>query len=82
MTRVLTLVGVRLVADSLDIVNTVECIPLEKLDRTRIHIFTLYSGVFHDLFIYQMNLMDRGIKMVVEADKLSYMNFIRKHALT
>merc|ERR1712194_338911 len=39
------------------------------------------SGVFRDLFINQMNLMDRGIKMAAEADEPVEMNFIRKHAI-
>lgn len=38
------------------------------------------SGVFRDLFINQMNLLDRGIKMAAEADEPEEMNFVRKHA--
>jgi magnesium chelatase subunit H len=39
------------------------------------------SGVFRDLFINQMNLLDRAIKMAAEADEPLEMNFVRKHAL-
>jgi len=39
------------------------------------------SGVFRDLFINQMNLLDRGVKMAAEADEPGDMNFVRKHAL-
>jgi magnesium chelatase subunit H len=39
------------------------------------------SGVFRDLFINQMNLLDRAIKMAAEADEPVEMNFVRKHAL-
>jgi magnesium chelatase subunit H len=78
---VLALVGVRPVADSLGRVNKVELIPLEELGRPRIDVVVSCSGVFRDLFINQMNLMDRGIKMAAEADEPLEMNFVRKHAM-
>merc|ERR1711865_567447 len=81
LAQVLALVGVRPVSDSLGRVNKVELIPLEKLGRPRIDVVVSCSGVFRDLFINQMNLMDRGIKMAAEADEPSDMNFVRKHAL-
>jgi magnesium chelatase subunit H len=40
-----------------------------------------YAGVFRDLFINQMNLLDRAVKMAAEADEPLEKNFIRKHAL-
>ena len=81
LAQVLALVGVRPVADSLGRVNKVELIPLEQLGRPRIDVVVSCSGVFRDLFINQMNLMDRGIKMAAEADEPLEMNFVRKHAL-
>jgi len=39
------------------------------------------SGVFRDLFINQMNLLDRAVKAVAELDEPVEMNFVRKHAL-
>lgn len=81
LAQVLALVGVRPVADSLGRVNKVELIPLEELGRPRIDVVVSCSGVFRDLFINQMNLMDRGIKMAAEADEPLEMNFVRKHAL-
>jgi len=80
LAQVLALVGVRPVADSLGRVNKVELIPLEELGRPRIDVVVSCSGVFRDLFINQMNLMDRGIKMAAEADEPIEMNFVRKHA--
>ena len=56
-------------------------IPLEELGRPRTDVVASCSGVFRDLFINQMNLMDRGIKMAAEADEPSDQNFVRKHAL-
>jgi magnesium chelatase subunit H len=81
LAQVLALAGVRPVADSLGRVNKVELIPLEELGRPRIDVVVSCSGVFRDLFINQMNLMDRGIKMAAEADEPLDQNFIRKHAL-
>merc|ERR1719343_1449877 len=81
LAQVLSLVGVRPVADSLGRVNKVELIPIEELGRPRIDVVVSCSGVFRDLFINQMNLMDRGIKMAAEADEPIEMNFVRKHAI-
>merc|ERR1712032_1365313 len=55
--------------------------PLEELGRPRIDVVVSCSGVFRDLFINQMNLMDRGIKMAAEADEPVEQNFVRKHAI-
>merc|ERR1711957_305517 len=66
LAQVLLLAGIKPVADSLGRVNKVELIPLEKLGRPRIDVVVSCSGVFRDLFINQMNLMDRGIKMAEE----------------
>lgn len=81
LAQVLALVGVRPVSDSLGRVNKVELIPLEELGRPRIDVVVSCSGVFRDLFINQMNLMDRGIKMAAEADEPLDQNFIRAHAI-
>merc|ERR1712078_309275 len=80
LAQVLALVGVRPVPDSIGRVNKVELIPLEELGRPRIDVVVSCSGVFRDLFINQMNLMDRGIKLAAEADEPDEMNFVRKHA--
>ncbi|CAK0800811.1 unnamed protein product [Prorocentrum cordatum] len=81
LAQVLALVGCRPVPDSLGRVNKVELIPLEELGRPRIDVVCNCSGVFRDLFINQMNLLDRGIKMAAEADEPIEQNFVRKHAL-
>merc|ERR1711959_808227 len=81
LAQVLALVGARPVSDSLGRVNKVELIPLEDLGRPRIDVVCNCSGVFRDLFINQMNLLDRAIKMAAEADEPIEMNFLRKHAL-
>ncbi|NER00400.1 MAG: magnesium chelatase subunit H, partial [Cyanothece sp. SIO2G6] len=79
--QVMMLVGVQPVPDSLGRVNKLELIPLEELGRPRVDVVVNCSGVFRDLFINQMALLDRAIKMAAEADEPLEMNFVRKHAL-
>mmetsp|Transcript_40108 Transcript_40108/g.95936 ORF Transcript_40108/g.95936 Transcript_40108/m.95936 type:complete len:1488 (-) Transcript_40108:430-4893(-) len=81
LAQVLALVGTRPMADNLGRVNRVELIPLEELGRPRIDVVCNCSGVFRDLFINQMNLLDRAIKMAAEADEPPEQNYVRKHAL-
>jgi len=81
LAQVMTMVGVKPVPDSLGRVNKLELIPLEELGRPRIDVVVSCSGVFRDLFINQMNLLDRAVKMAAEADEPLEMNFVRKHAL-
>jgi len=80
LAQVLMMVGVKPVADSLGRVNKLEVIPLEELGRPRIDVVVNCSGVFRDLFVNQMLLLDRGIKMAAEQDEPDEMNFVRKHA--
>jgi len=81
LAQVLWMVGVRPLPDSLGRVNRLEPIPLEELGRPRIDVVVTCSGVFRDLFINQMNLLDRAVKMVAELDEPLEQNFVRKHAL-
>jgi len=81
LAQVLMLLGVRPIADAIGRVNKLEVIPLEELGRPRIDVVVSCSGVFRDLFINQMALMDRAVKMAAEMDEPAEMNFVRKHAL-
>lgn len=81
LAQVLMLLGVRPVPDSIGRVNKLELIPLEDLGRPRIDVVVTCSGVFRDLFINQMNLLDRAVKMAAEAEEDPEMNYVRAHAL-
>jgi magnesium chelatase subunit H len=81
LAQIMWMVGVKPVPDALGRVNKLELIPLEELGRPRIDVVVNCSGVFRDLFINQMNLLDKGVKMAAEADEPLEMNFVRKHAL-
>jgi magnesium chelatase subunit H len=81
LAQIMWMVGVRPVPDALGRVNKLELIPLEQLGRPRIDVVINCSGVFRDLFINQMNLLDQAVKMAAEADEPLEMNFVRMHAL-
>merc|ERR1719359_550758 len=81
LAQVLWMVGVRPLPDSLGRVNQIEPVPLEELGRPRVDVVVTCSGVFRDLFINQMNLLDRAVKMVAELDEPLEQNFVRKNAL-
>ncbi|NES99227.1 MAG: magnesium chelatase subunit H [Sphaerospermopsis sp. SIO1G1] len=81
LAQIMWMIGVRPVPDALGRVNKLELIPLEELGRPRIDVVINCSGVFRDLFINQMNLLDQGVKMAAEADEPVEMNFVRKHAV-
>ncbi|NEN92309.1 MAG: magnesium chelatase subunit H [Okeania sp. SIO3H1] len=81
LAQVMWMVGVKPVPDALGRVNKLELIPLEELGRPRVDVVINCSGVFRDLFINQMNLLDKAVKMAAEADEPTEMNFVRKHAL-
>jgi magnesium chelatase subunit H len=80
LAQVMVMVGVRPVADALGRVNKLEVIPLEELGRPRVDVVVNCSGVFRDLFVNQMNLLDRAIKLAAEQDEPDDVNFVRKHA--
>ncbi|AKG22703.1 magnesium chelatase subunit H [Calothrix sp. 336/3] len=81
LAQIMWMVGVRPVPDALGRVNKLELIPLSELGRPRIDVVINCSGVFRDLFINQMNLLDQAVKMAAEADEPVEMNFVRKHAM-
>jgi len=81
LAQIMWMVGVKPVPDALGRVNKLELITLEELGRPRIDVVINCSGVFRDLFINQMNLLDQAVKMAAEADEPLEMNFVRKHAL-
>jgi magnesium chelatase subunit H len=80
LAQIMWMIGVKPVPDALGRVNKLELIPLKELGRPRIDVVVNCSGVFRDLFINQMNLLDQGVKMAAEADEPVEMNFVRKHA--
>ncbi len=81
LAQIMWMVGVKPVPDALGRINKLQMISLAELGRPRIDVTINCSGVFRDLFINQMNLLDQAVKMAAEADEPLEMNFIRKHAL-
>ncbi|MFN5514359.1 MAG: magnesium chelatase subunit H [Cyanobacteriota bacterium] len=81
LAQIMWMVGVKPVPDALGRVNKLELLSLEELGRPRVDVVVNCSGVFRDLFINQMNLLDQAVKMAAEAEEPVEMNFVRKHAL-
>ena len=81
LAQVLCMLGILPRPDALGRVNRLEMIPLEQLGRPRIDVVVNCSGVFRDLFINQMDLLDRAVRMAAEADEPLEMNFVRKHSI-
>ncbi len=81
LAQMMWFVGVKPVPDALGRMNKLELISLEELGRPRIDVVINCSGVFRDLFVNQMALLDRAVKMAAEADEPLAMNFVRKHAM-
>ena len=81
LAQMMWFVGVKPVPDSLGRMNKLELISLEELGRPRIDVVINCSGVFRDLFVNQMALLDRAVKMAAEAEEPLEMNFVRKHAI-
>jgi magnesium chelatase subunit H len=81
LAQIMWMVGVKPVPDALGRVNKLELLSLAELGRPRIDVVVNCSGVFRDLFINQMNLLDQAVKMAAEAEEPLEMNFIRKHCL-
>ena len=81
LAQILWFVGVKPMPDSVGRVNKLELIPLEELGRPRVDVVVNCSGVFRDLFINQMALIDQAVKMAAEADEPLEQNFVRKHTL-
>ncbi len=81
LAQILWMVGAKPVPDSFGRVNKLELLSLEELGRPRIDVVVNCSGVFRDLFINQMALLDKAVKMAAEADEPLEMNYVRKHAI-
>jgi len=81
LAQILWFVGVKPKPDSVGRINKLELIPLEELGRPRIDVVVNCSGVFRDLFINQMALIDQAVKLAAEADEPIESNFVRKHSI-
>jgi magnesium chelatase subunit H len=82
LAQVLCMIGVKPMPDALGRINRLELTPLAELGRPRVDVVVNCSGVFRDLFVNQMDLIDRAVRMAAEADEPLEMNFVRKHAIS
>ncbi|MEI7555230.1 magnesium chelatase subunit H [Candidatus Chlorohelix sp.] len=79
--QALYLLGTRATTDGLGKISNVKLLTLKELGRPRIDIVCTVSGIFRDLMPNQMELIDRAVRLVAQADEPIEMNYVRKHVL-
>jgi len=77
--QALWLLGVRPVRDALNRATEIEIIPLEELRRPRIDVVMTVSGIFRDLFMPTMALLDKAVRRVATLDEPLDMNYVRRN---
>lgn len=75
--QILALMGVKPVWDSYGRVKGVEAIPQKVLNRPRIDVVVVPSGLYRDIFPNLMQLIDRAVETVKRMDEAD--NYIRTH---
>ncbi len=58
-----------------------EVLPLEELGRPRIDVLLTVSGIFRDLFLPAVGLLDRAFRAVACLPESPEENYVRKHAI-
>lgn len=76
---ILGLIGARPVKDGQGKIGRYALIPLEELGRPRIDVLMTASGIFRDTFAGTIDMLDRLVREVAQAEEPEEMNFIRKH---
>src|SRR5438477_1981682 len=79
--QALWLLGVRPVRDALNRATEIEVIPLAELKRPRIDVVMTVSGIFRDLFMPTMALLDKAVRRVATLDEPLDMNYVRRNVL-
>ncbi len=78
--EILYLLGVKPVWNG-NRVEGIEVIPLEELKRPRIDVVVRISGLFRDVFMNLVELIDEAVMKVASLDEPLEMNYVRKHFL-
>ncbi|AEA47649.1 cobaltochelatase subunit CobN [Archaeoglobus veneficus] len=78
--EILYLLGVEPVWDG-SRVSGLRVIPLEELKRPRIDVVVRISGLFRDVFMNLVELIDDAVMKVATLDEPLEMNYVRKHFL-
>ncbi|MEA1905738.1 MAG: cobaltochelatase subunit CobN [Euryarchaeota archaeon] len=58
-----------------------EDVGLENMTHPRIDVLLLPSGLYRDTFPYQLELMDKAVRMVAELDESNETNYVRYNSL-
>ena len=62
-------------------VYDVQLINESQLGRPRIDVVIVTSGLYRDTFTYQLQLLDRAVKLAANASNTSYPNYVRENYL-
>jgi len=77
--EVLYLLGVEPVWSSSGKVEGVKLIPEDELGRPRIDVVVTMTGVYRDNWKWQVQLMDRAVRLAAQAENVTYDNYVKEH---
>jgi len=80
--EVLYMLGVEPVWGSSGKVEGVKLIPEDELGRPRIDVVVTTTGVYRDNWKWQIQLMDRAVRLAAQAENVIYDNYVREHCDT
>nr|WP_280921237.1 cobaltochelatase subunit CobN [Methanolobus bombayensis] len=78
--EIMYLLGVKPVWGSSGKVEDVEIIDEEILGRPRIDVVVTMTGVYRDNWKWQVQLMDRAVRLAAREESSSYENFVKDHS--
>ena len=79
--QIYALLGVKPHRDDLGSIDYLEVIDLEDLNRPRIDVVLLPSGLYRDTFPFQVGKLDEAVRMVAELDENCSVNYVRCNSL-
>ncbi|WP_244603634.1 cobaltochelatase subunit CobN [Methanococcoides sp. AM1] len=80
--EIMYLLGVEPDYSSSGKVEGVKLIPEAELGRPRIDVVVTTTGVYRDNWKWQIQLMDRAVRLAAEAESTTYDNYVKEHSDT
>ncbi|WP_220127160.1 cobaltochelatase subunit CobN, partial [Methanococcus maripaludis] len=77
--QIYAMLGVKPVSDGITIVNFT-VIPIEELGRPRIDVLVQSSGLYRDTFPFQLETIDKAIRLVAELNESYEDNYVKMHS--
>nr|MDO8117946.1 cobaltochelatase subunit CobN [Candidatus Sigynarchaeota archaeon] len=79
--QVFEYLGVRAVKNKSVWTTELELVPLGELGHPRINVLVTICGIFRDTFPYIVDLINKAVHLVIEADEPAGENYVRKNTL-